>query len=154
MLARILSAWRGHRRVISLLERYRPERDADLGHAGYDEVNQAARPGFYGFPYLTGKNEACRHHDYAANKAGNLSNVTAPRNDSRNNTGITELPQPQPAFIWYHSQTRRTFPCSARAGAPPWLALCTTMTHRWIVNSSSPPVLTTPSLSMIGCETG
>ncbi len=87
-----------------------------LGPEGYDEINQARTAGFFGFPYFTGPNEAYRHYDYETKKVGDLYDVNAPRNDSRNNTGAKALPPPQPAFIWYPSAESKQFPILGSGG--------------------------------------
>ncbi len=87
-----------------------------VGPNGYDEVNQARAAGNFGWPYFTGANEAYRHFDFATKKTGELYDVKAPRNDSRNNTGARELPLPQPAFIWYPSTGSKEFPMLGSGG--------------------------------------
>jgi glucose/arabinose dehydrogenase len=39
-----------------------------------------------------------------------LFDTARPVNNSPNNTGITELPKPQPAFIWYPYEASHDFP--------------------------------------------
>ncbi len=77
------------------------DRDTENGPMGYDEFNQAKQPGFFGWPYFIGENQAYPMYDYAANKPGEKQNADKPINNSVNNTGINELPAAQPAFIAY-----------------------------------------------------
>jgi cytochrome c len=92
------------------------EPSINVGPNGYDEVNQARVAGNFGWPYFTGANEAYRHFDFDTGKAGELYDVKAPRNDSRNNTGAKELPLPKPAFIWYPSTESKEFPMLGSGG--------------------------------------
>jgi len=71
------------------------------GPQGYDEVNQARKAGFFGWPFFIGNNFPYRNYDYATGKSGAAFDPAKPINNSRNNTGLTELPPAQPAFIWY-----------------------------------------------------
>ena len=86
------------------------------GPNGYDEFNQARTAGNFGWPYFTGANEAYRHFNFETGKAGELYDVKAPRNDSRNNTGVRELPLPQSALIWYPSAESNEFPMLGSGG--------------------------------------
>ena len=74
---------------------------ATRGPRGYDEVNQARKAGFFGWPFFIGNNYAYHLYDYATGKTGPTTDPAKPINNSRNNTGLTELPPAQPAFIWY-----------------------------------------------------
>ena len=71
------------------------------GPQGYDEVNQARKAGFFGWPFFIGNNYPYHIYDYATGKSGPAFDPAKPINNSRNNTGLTELPPAQPAFIWY-----------------------------------------------------
>ena len=71
------------------------------GPQGYDEVNQARKAGFFGWPFFIGNNYPYRAYDYATGKSGAPFDPAKPINNSRNNTGLTELPPANPAFIWY-----------------------------------------------------
>ncbi len=71
------------------------------GPRGYDEVNQARKAGFFGWPFFIGNNYPYHLYDYATGKSGPTTDPAKPINNSRNNTGLTELPPAQPAFIWY-----------------------------------------------------
>ena len=81
-----------------------------LGPNGYDEMNQARQAGNFGWPLFVGPNEAYRNFDFATRTAGEMFDVENPVNNSRNNTGIRNLPRPQPAFIWYPTTESKDFP--------------------------------------------
>lgn len=80
------------------------------GPRGYDEVNQARKPGFFGWPFFVGNNYAYRQYDYGTGQSGSAFDPQRPLNESRNNTGLKELPPAQPAFIWYPYTASHDFP--------------------------------------------
>ena len=80
------------------------------GPRGYDEINQARKAGYFGWPLFVGNNYPYHAYDYATGKSGPLFDPAHPINDSRNNTGLTELPPAQPAFIWYPYGPSPDFP--------------------------------------------
>jgi cytochrome c len=80
------------------------------GPRGYDEFNQARKAGFFGWPYFIGNNYAYRPYDYATGVSGAPWDPMHPVNDSKNNTGLRELPPAQPAFIWYPYAESPDFP--------------------------------------------
>ncbi|EKB49883.1 ThuA domain-containing protein [Cecembia lonarensis] len=80
------------------------------GPRGYDEVNQARKAGNFGWPYFVGDNYAYVEYDYATGKSGSSYDVSKPVNNSRNNTGLRELPPAEPAFIWYPYGISDDFP--------------------------------------------
>ncbi|MES2647324.1 MAG: ThuA domain-containing protein [Bacteroidota bacterium] len=86
------------------------------GPRGYDEVNQARKAGYFGWPLFVGNNYAYRQFDYATGKSGPAYDPAKPINNSRNNTGLTELPPAQPAFIWYPYAASHDFPQVATGG--------------------------------------
>lgn len=71
------------------------------GPRGYDELNQAKKAGYFGWPLFVGNNYPYHQYDYATGKPGPLFDPQHPVNDSRNNTGLRELPPVAPPFIWY-----------------------------------------------------
>lgn len=83
---------------------------ATRGPRGYDEVNQAREAGNFGWPLFVGNNYSYREFDYATGQSGELFKAESPINDSRNNTGLNELPPAQPAFIWYPYAASSDFP--------------------------------------------
>ena len=83
----------------------------------YDEINQARDPGFYGWPYFLGNNQAFPHYDYATKTEGPKKDSAKPINDSPNNTGERILPPAQGAMIWYGKGNSRDFPLVGNGGA-------------------------------------
>ncbi len=83
-----------------------PER----GPAGFDEINQARGPGNFGWPYFAGDNKPYRQYDFATKVTGPAFDPAKPVNLSVHNTGPTELPPAQPAFIWYPYSPSTKFP--------------------------------------------
>ncbi|MEV5269386.1 PQQ-dependent sugar dehydrogenase, partial [Streptomyces werraensis] len=71
------------------------------GPAGQVEFNRVTRAGNYGWPYCTGRNDAYVDHDFASGSSGARFDCSAPRNTSPRNTGLTDLPPAQPAWIPY-----------------------------------------------------
>ncbi len=80
------------------------------GPKGYDELNQARKAGYFGWPLFIGGNYPYRAYDYATGKHGEPFDVNKPINDSKNNTGLTELPAVSAPFIWYPYGVSPEFP--------------------------------------------
>ncbi len=80
------------------------------GPRGYDELNQARNAGYFGWPLFVGNNYAYKDFDYATGTSGPSFNPGHPVNDSRNNTGLKELPPVSPAFIYYPYAASNEFP--------------------------------------------
>ncbi|HVX49585.1 MAG TPA: ThuA domain-containing protein [Chitinophagaceae bacterium] len=80
------------------------------GPRGYDEVNQAQKAGFYGWPLFVGNNYAYHPYDYSNGTHGPAFDPMHPVNNSRNNTGLDTLPPAHPAFIWYPYAASPDFP--------------------------------------------
>ncbi|WP_318309012.1 ThuA domain-containing protein [Flagellimonas crocea] len=80
------------------------------GPRGYDEMNQAREPGNYGWPMFIGDNFAYNKYNYETGESGRFFNPDKPINDSKNNTGLTELPPAQPAYAYYHYGETQDFP--------------------------------------------
>jgi cytochrome c len=76
----------------------------------FDEINQARHPGFYGWPYFNGNNQAYPLWDYANKKERPAKDPQHPVNASPNNNGLRNLPPAQPAMIWYSDATSPHFP--------------------------------------------
>ncbi len=83
---------------------------ATRGPRGYDEVNQARKAGYFGWPLFVGNNYPYHEYDYATGKSLAAFDPNRPINNSRNNTGLKELPPAQPAFIWYPYGASPDFP--------------------------------------------
>jgi cytochrome c len=83
---------------------------ATRGPRGYDEVNQAKKAGYFGWPFFIGNNYPYRQYNYITGVSGDAFDPAKPENHSPNNTGITDLPPAQPAFIWYPYALSPEFP--------------------------------------------
>ncbi|MGC4037310.1 MAG: ThuA domain-containing protein [Chitinophagaceae bacterium] len=83
---------------------------ATRGPRGYDEVNQARKAGYFGWPLFVGNNYPYRSFNYETGEHGEPFDPAHPVNTSRNNTGLTDLPPAQPAFIWYPYAASHDFP--------------------------------------------
>jgi cytochrome c len=90
--------------------------DAQRGPRGYDEVNQAKSPGYFGWPYFVGNNYAYAKYDFDKKEVGDKRGFLNPINTSPNNTGIKELPAAQPAFVWYPYAASEDFPLAGKGG--------------------------------------
>lgn len=88
----------------------REDNTATRGPMGYDEMNQARGPGNFGWPLFIGDNKAYVAYDYANGKSGDAFNPEKPINTSKNNTGMTELPPAQPAYVYYPYAPTGEFP--------------------------------------------
>jgi cytochrome c len=91
-------------------------RDSTIGPRGYDEFNQARKPGFFGWPYFIGDNKAYPDYDNATGAIGGVLDPAKPVNNSPNNTGLKELPPAEKAFIWYPYGNSEEFPLVGSAG--------------------------------------
>ena len=85
-------------------------KDSLQGPRGYDEFNQAKKPGNYGWPYFVGNNSAYVDWDFATKTAGPRFDPKAPVNQSPNNTGLKTLPPATPPMIWYPYAASKEFP--------------------------------------------
>lgn len=90
--------------------------DSIAGPIGYDEVNQARQAGNFGWPLFIGDNFRYRDLDPATGQYGELFDPAAPINDSRFNTGATQLPPAQPAMIYYPYAASEEFPRVGEGG--------------------------------------
>jgi len=80
------------------------------GPMGYDEVNQARNAGYFGWPLFVGNNYPYREFNYGTGKTGTAFDPAKPVNNSRNNTGLEQLPALQPPFIYYPYRQSKEFP--------------------------------------------
>ncbi|HCN84244.1 MAG TPA: PKD domain-containing protein [Sphingobacteriaceae bacterium] len=90
--------------------------DSELGPRGYDELNQARKPGYFGWPYFVGPNAAFPYWDYVTNKPLDKKDPNKPINNSVNNTGLKELPPVAPPFIYYPYAYSEQFPLVGTGG--------------------------------------
>jgi len=89
-----------------------PER----GPRGYDELNQARKAGYFGWPLFVGANYAYAKYDFEKKIIGPRHDPNKPMNTSPNNTGKTELPPVSPPFIWYPYVESPDFPLMKTGG--------------------------------------
>ncbi|MGV3502165.1 MAG: PQQ-dependent sugar dehydrogenase [Adhaeribacter sp.] len=89
---------------------------ASSGTLSFDEINQVRHPGFFGWPYFLGRNEAFPYYSFSTKKEGPKFNPVKPLNNSPNNTGLRELPPAQPAMIWYGDGQSKEFPLLGKGG--------------------------------------
>ncbi|MEW2134203.1 PQQ-dependent sugar dehydrogenase [Streptomyces sp. NPDC005435] len=75
--------------------------DPARGPGGQVEFARVTGPGNFGWPYCTGKNDAYVDYDFATKTSGAAFDCAAPKNNSPHNTGLTDLPPAQPAWIPY-----------------------------------------------------
>ncbi len=80
------------------------------GPRGYDEMNQARTAGNFGWPLFIGNNKPYHAYNYETGESGSVFDPEKPINDSRNNTGLRELPPAQPAYIYYPYAETPDFP--------------------------------------------
>ncbi|SFR31253.1 Glucose/arabinose dehydrogenase, beta-propeller fold [Robiginitalea myxolifaciens] len=80
------------------------------GPRGYDEMNQAREAGNYGWPLFIANNKPYRAYNYETGESGESFDPEKPINNSRNNTGLQELPPAQPAMVYYHYGESAEFP--------------------------------------------
>jgi cytochrome c len=86
------------------------QRDSVYGSKGFDEVNQAKRPGNFGWPMFIGDNRPYRNYNFTTKQLFDFFDPKRPENTSPNNTGPRILPPPQPAMIWYPYERTDRFP--------------------------------------------
>lgn len=90
--------------------------DPNRGPRGYDEINQAKKAGNFGYPMFVGNNYPYRLYNYETGEFGPAFDPAKPVNNSRNNTGLKDLPPAQPAFIWYPYAKSPDFPSMGSGG--------------------------------------
>ncbi|WP_405962873.1 PQQ-dependent sugar dehydrogenase [Streptomyces sp. NBC_00723] len=75
--------------------------DPARGPAGQVEFARVTGPGNFGWPFCTGDNDPYIAYDFATGVSGAPFDCAAPKNTSPHNTGLTDLPPAQPAWIAY-----------------------------------------------------
>ncbi|PSL49849.1 glucose/arabinose dehydrogenase [Chitinophaga niastensis] len=90
--------------------------DSTRGPRGYDEVNQAKKAGNYGYPMFIANNKPYHAYNYENGESGPAYDPLKPINNSRNNTGLKELPPAVPAMIWYPYGKSEEFPIVGSGG--------------------------------------
>ncbi|CAN5529471.1 hypothetical protein BH10BAC2_BH10BAC2_08770 [soil metagenome] len=90
--------------------------DSKNAPRGYDEFNQAKKPGNYGWPYFVGDSKPYHDSDFATKDIRALFDVNGAENNSPNNTGLKKLPPATKAMIWYPYRLSDEFPDLAEGG--------------------------------------
>jgi cytochrome c len=85
-------------------------KDSTRGPRGYDEINQARKPGFFGWPYFIADNKPYELVDFNTQAYLGKNDPAHPVNRSPNNTGVQNLPPAQKAFIFYPYAASPEFP--------------------------------------------
>ncbi len=83
---------------------------ATRGPMGYDEMGQAREAGNFGWPLFIADNKPYVDYDYETGESGETFDPDKPINDSKNNTGLRELPKAMPAYIYYPYVASADFP--------------------------------------------
>ncbi|MBC8111244.1 MAG: PQQ-dependent sugar dehydrogenase, partial [Verrucomicrobia bacterium] len=91
-------------------------KDSTRGPRGYDEVNQARKPGYFGWPFFIADNKPYTMVDFNTNQHLGKYDPQNPVNNSPNNTGAKNLPPAQPAFIYYPYADSPEFPQMGTGG--------------------------------------
>ncbi|CAN0361033.1 unnamed protein product, partial [Ectocarpus sp. 4 AP-2014] len=89
---------------------------ATRGSRGYDEINRATEAGNFGWPYIIADNQAYLDYDFESGQSSSIFSPTNLINDSPNNTGEANLPDAEPALIWYADSNSTEFPMFDVAG--------------------------------------
>jgi cytochrome c len=82
------------------------------------EFDRITRAGNFGWPFCIGANVPYRQFDFATGTSGAPFDCDHPKNTSPNNTGLTDLPPAQPAWISNHYAGNPQFPQLGGEGAP------------------------------------
>ena len=77
------------------------ENSDKYGPRGHDEMNQARKAGYFGWPLFVADNKAYNQRDFKKDSTWAKFDPLHPINDSPHNTGLRELPPAQKAFIYY-----------------------------------------------------
>jgi len=86
-------------------------RDSTIGTKAYDELNQARKAGYFGWPYFIATNKPYAMVDLVNEKPGPMSDPLHVVNNSKNNTGIVHIPfKPKEALIYYPYDQSFEFP--------------------------------------------
>lgn len=71
------------------------------GPAGQVEFARVTKAGNFGWPYCTGDNDPFIDYDFATKVSGAAFDCAAPKNNSPHNTGLTDLPPAEAAWLPY-----------------------------------------------------
>jgi cytochrome c len=92
--------------------------DPNRGPENTVEYDHISKAGNYGWPFCIGPNIPYRQYDFATGVSGPPFDCAHPKNTSPNNTGLTDLPPAQPAWISNHYAGNPLFPQLGGQGAP------------------------------------
>lgn len=90
--------------------------DTAKGSAGHDEINQAKKAGNFGWPFVIADNKPYAMVNFLDGSIGAMIDPQAPKNPSKANTGLADLPPAQSAFIWYPYAASEKFPLMGSGG--------------------------------------
>jgi len=90
--------------------------NGEKGPRGYDELNIADSPGYYGWPYLVADNKPYRDFNYETGSLGPFFDPDHLTNDSPNNTGRKDLLPARKATFWYPKGESSEFPYLGSGG--------------------------------------
>jgi len=88
----------------------------ERGPMGYDEINQARKPGNYGWPFCIADNKPYRDYDFETKISSGYFDCQSLKNNSINNTGPIDIPPAKKAFIWYPYSQSEEFPLFSGGG--------------------------------------
>ncbi|MDB4466035.1 PQQ-dependent sugar dehydrogenase, partial [Akkermansiaceae bacterium] len=91
--------------------------DKKLLPLGFDEFNQARKPGYFGWPFFIGPNESYPDYSFEKNEVIGVFDPEKPINHYKVNTGIRPLPPTQKPMIWYSHPPSKKFPSLGSGGA-------------------------------------
>jgi len=92
---------------------------SDRGPKGIGEFNQARKPGFWGWPYTRGNNQAYNDYNFITETSGSKFDPNNIVNDSPNNTGMKKLPPVQSSMVWFSYDRSNEFPWVGQGGVNP-----------------------------------
>ncbi|MFT7303711.1 MAG: glucose/arabinose dehydrogenase/cytochrome c551/c552 [Akkermansiaceae bacterium] len=91
--------------------------DENLLPLGYDEFNQARKPGFFGWPFFIGPNESYPTYAFDKKTVTGAFDPKKPINNLKGNTGVKILSPAQKPLIWYSHPPSEDFPSLGQGGA-------------------------------------
>ncbi|MDB4438218.1 PQQ-dependent sugar dehydrogenase [bacterium] len=91
--------------------------DKKLLPLGFDEFNQARKPGYFGWPFFIGPNESYPDYSFKKKEVMGVFEPVRAINHFAENTGIKELPPTQKPMIYYSHPPSKEFPSLGSGGA-------------------------------------
>ncbi|MBK1786258.1 ThuA domain-containing protein [Prauserella cavernicola] len=95
------------------------QENPERGPEGTVEYLRITEAGNEGWPYCVGDNTPFNDYDFATGTSGEKFDCGNLVNDSPNNTGLTELPPAQGAYMWYPYSESPEFPELGTGGGGP-----------------------------------